>query len=107
MFLSVDAITLEACGEVIIPFPSGGPFVHRHDLVAVTNGRVNLDGIPLHDLVPFYSVNLGPWRFVDLGLDRGAQVFVVQYVIRQSICSLVFAGHSGVLWRARMRCMGE
>lgn len=82
MLLSVDAVTLEACGEVIIPFPSGGPFVYRHDLVAVTNRGINLDRISVHDLVPLYSVNLGPWRFVDLGLDRGVQVFVVQYVIR-------------------------
>lgn len=70
VFLGVNAITLETFGKVVVPFPSGGPLVHCHDLVAVADGWVNLNRVPLHDLVPFYSVNLCFWRYVELGLDR-------------------------------------
>lgn len=72
VFLGVDAVTLETAGKVVVSFPSSGPFVHCHDLVAVTDGWVNLNRVPLHDLVPFHSVNLCFWRYVQLSLDRSS-----------------------------------
>ena len=77
MFLGVDAVTLETAGKVIVPFPSGGPLVYCHDLVAVADGWVNLNRVALHDLVPFYSMNLCFWRYVELSLDRSSEILVV------------------------------
>lgn len=84
VFFGVGAVALQTLGEISIALPSCGPLVNGHDLVAVTYRRVDLYRLSLHDLAPFDPVNFGFWRFVDLSLDRSAQVLVVQNIVRQS-----------------------
>ncbi len=77
MLLGVDATALETARKVVVPFPSGGPLVHCHDLVAVSDGRIDLNRVPLHDLVPLYSMNLCFRRYVELSLNRSCEILVV------------------------------
>lgn len=104
VFLCVNATALQTLDEVFVPFPPGGPLVYGHNLVTVTDRRVDLHRIPLHDLVPFYSVDFGFWRFVDLGLDRGSKVLVIKDVIRQCSRPLGLARHAACACRAVGSC---
>ena len=88
VLLGVGAVALQTLGKIIVALPSCRPLVHSHDFKAVTYRRVDLDRVSLHDLAPLDPVNFGFWRFVNLGLDRSAQILVVQHIVRQSRRSL-------------------
>ena len=77
VLLSTFAATVQAFGEIVVPFPSGAPFVHAHDLIAISNRRIDFDRVTLLDLAPFPRVHAGFGGGIHFRVDVSSQVCVV------------------------------
>merc|ERR1719274_440217 len=81
VLLGVAAPAGQARLQVFVPLPVRAPFGHRHHLHAMAERRVDLHGVPRHDLAPLHLVHGRPRRSIHVGLHVRPHVLQVVWQV--------------------------